>query len=196
MYSGSGLCQATTGSKRSSQRGARVDGVERRPGGRAHGAARSRGALLRGEVVEDRLGHQEVRRARPRACSSSAMRSAASSERSTSWRSSSSPLGRARSRRTGSRLLSQRRGSRRNGRGRSSSAHLLARIHWRSPRQRVAGRDRVPLGECPRDDACAAAARAPRRRTEAARRGSPHTGSSVVALAGARQAAYRSAISS
>ncbi len=63
MYSACGLCQETTGSKRSSSCDVRVDGVEpdrvpelAQPGDRGD-------AFARGEVVEDRLGHQEVRRA-------------------------------------------------------------------------------------------------------------------------------------
>ena len=64
MYSGSGLCQATTGSKRSSTRRVRVHGVlgDAMP---ELAQALDRGdSLARVEVVEHRLRHQEVGRRR------------------------------------------------------------------------------------------------------------------------------------
>ena len=68
MYSGSGLCQATTGSKRSSSCSVRIDGVEADPVPEVAQAGDRRNALRRRQVVEDGLRHQEVGRLRAGVC--------------------------------------------------------------------------------------------------------------------------------
>ncbi len=60
----SGLCHATTGSNRSSSR-VRIHGVQPDAMSQLAKPLESGDALRRGEVVEDRLGHEEVRRRAP-----------------------------------------------------------------------------------------------------------------------------------